>query len=110
MDMTEAAKLTIYIGEADRYQGKRLHRAIVNLLRAEGIAGATVLRGMEGYGASRRVHTARILDLSDNLPIVIVAIDTPQRVGAIAPRIAAMVTGGLVTIERVSIVVSLGVH
>jgi PII-like signaling protein len=110
MDRTEAAKLTIYIGEADRYQGKRLYRAIVNLLRAEGIAGATVLHGMEGYGASRRVHTARILDLSDNLPVVIVAIDTPERMEAIASRIAAMVTGGLMTMERVSIVGSLGAH
>jgi uncharacterized protein len=104
MDMTEAVRLTIYISEADRYERKRLSHAIVDMLRTEGIAGATVLHGVEGYGASRRMRTIKILDLSNDLPVVIVAIDTPQKIEAIALRVAAMVKDGLITLERISVV------
>jgi PII-like signaling protein len=104
MDMTEAARLMIYIGEADRYERKRLYHAIVDMLRTEGIAGATVLHGIEGYGASRHMHTIKILDLSSDLPVVIIAIDSPQKIEAIAPQVDAMVAHGLVTVERVSVV------
>ncbi len=106
MNTTDATKLAIYIGDSDRYHGKPLHLAIVELLRAEGIAGATVLHGIEGYGLSRHVHTARILDLSQDLPVVIIAIDREDKLEAGFPKSEAMVHGGLVTLERVRVAVS----
>jgi PII-like signaling protein len=76
------------------------------VLRAGGIAGATVLHGIEGYGTSRHIHTAKILDLSADLPVVIIAIDREEKIQAIFPRIEAMVTHGLVTLEKVRVAVS----
>ncbi len=69
MEPTEATKLTIYIGDSDKHGRKPLHLAIVELLHDEGISGATVLHGIEGYGAHKQIHTARILDLSGDLPV-----------------------------------------
>jgi PII-like signaling protein len=106
MNTTDATKLAIYIGDSDRYHGKPLHLAILELLRQEGIAGATVLHGIEGYGSSRRIHTAKILELSQDLPVVIIAIDRDDKIEAIFPKIEAMVQGGLVTVERVRVAVS----
>src|SRR5215472_10358920 len=103
MNTTDATKLAIYVGDSDRYHGKPLHLAIVELLRAEGIAGATVLHGIEGYGATRRIHTAKILDLSQDLPVVIVAIDRDEKIQAILPQIEMLVTNGLVTLEKVRV-------
>ena len=104
--IVEATKLAIYIGDADHHAGKPLYRAIVELLRGEGIAGATVLHGIEGYGATRRIHTAKILDLAQDLPVVIVAIDRDEKIQAILPQIEALVTNGLVTLEKVRVAVS----
>ncbi|HEX9067166.1 MAG TPA: DUF190 domain-containing protein [Ktedonobacterales bacterium] len=107
MNVVEATKLAIYIGDSDRAGHKPLHRALIELLRAEGIAGATVLHGIEGYGANRRIHAAHILDFSEDLPIVIVAIDREEKIMAVLPRIEALVTtGGLVTLERVRVALS----
>ena len=106
MNTTDATKLAIYVGDADHYQHKPLYRAIVELLRAEGIAGATVLHGIEGYGPSRRIHTAKILDLSQDLPVVIIAIDREEKIEAVFPKIEAMVRAGLITVERVRVAVS----
>lgn len=106
MNTTDATKLAIYVGDADHYQHKPLYRAIVELLRAEGIAGATVLHGIEGYGPSRRIHTAKILDLSHDLPVVIIAIDREEKIEAVFPKIEAMVQAGLITVERVRVAVS----
>jgi PII-like signaling protein len=100
----EGKLLRIFIGESDKHGRKPLYQAIVEMLREEGLAGATVLRGIEGFGATSRLHTARILRLSEDLPIVIEVADTAERIEAIMPRIDEMVSEGLVTLERVEVV------
>jgi len=94
----------IYIGESDRWEGQPLHEAIVEKLRSSGVAGATVLRGIEGYGRAARVHTAHILRLSEDLPILIEVVDREDRLRAIMPEIDAMVDGGLITLEHVEVI------
>jgi len=94
----------IYIGESDTWQGRPLYEAIVHLLRDRGLAGATVLRGIEGFGAKQHIHTTRILRLSEDLPILIEVVDVEERVRAILPQLDAMVTGGLITLERVEVI------
>ncbi len=100
----EGKLLRIFIGESDKHGRKPLYQAIVEMLREEGMAGATVLRGIEGFGAKSHLHTARILRLSEDLPIVIEVADTAERIEAIMPRIDEMVSDGLVTLERVEVV------
>jgi PII-like signaling protein len=100
----EGKLLRIFIGESDKHGRKPLYQAIVEMLREEGLAGATVLRGIEGFGATSRLHTARILRLSEDLPIVIEVADTAERIEAIMPRIDEMVTEGMVTLEKVEVV------
>jgi PII-like signaling protein len=100
----EGKLLRIFIGESDKHGRKPLYQAIVEMLRQEGMAGATVLRGVEGFGATSHLHTARILRLSEDLPIVIEVADTAERIEAIMPRIDEMVTEGMVTLERVEVV------
>jgi PII-like signaling protein len=94
----------IYIGESDTWQGRPLYEAIVHLLRERGLAGATVLRGIEGFGAKQHLHTTRILRLSEDLPVLIEIVDVEDRVRAILPELDAMVTGGLITLERVEVI------
>lgn len=94
-----ARKLSIYIGDDDTWHGKALHTAILERARAEGMAGATVLRGVEGFGASSRIHTTSILRLSEDLPILIEIVDTAERIDRFLPMIDEMVTEGLVTIQ-----------
>jgi uncharacterized protein len=106
MEPTEATKLTIYVGDSDRHGRKPLHLAIVELLHDEGISGATVLHGIEGYGSNKRIHTARIMDLSGDLPVVIVAVDLPEKIEATLPKLDEMIVQGLVTTEDVRIVIS----
>jgi PII-like signaling protein len=106
MEPTEATKLTIYIGDSDKHGRKPLHLAIVELLHDEGISGATVLHGIEGYGAHKQIHTARILDLSGDLPVVIVAVDLPEKIEAVLPKLDEMIGQGLVTTEDAQIVFS----
>ncbi len=100
----EGKLLRIFIGESDKHGRKPLYQAIVEMLRQEGMAGATVLRGIEGFGATSHLHTARILRLSEDLPIVIEVADTAERIEAIMPRIDEMVREGMVTLERVEVV------
>jgi len=100
----EGKLLRIFIGESDKHGRKPLYQAIVEMLRQEGMAGATVLRGIEGFGATSHLHTARILRLSEDLPIVIEVADTAERIEAIMPRIDEMVNEGMVTLERVEVV------
>jgi PII-like signaling protein len=100
----EGKLVRIFIGESDKHGRKPLYQAIVEMLRQEGMAGATVLRGIEGFGATSRLHTARILRLSEDLPIVIEVADTAERIEAIMPKLDEMVTEGLVTLERVEVV------
>ncbi len=106
MEPTRATKLTIYIGDSDRHGRKPLHLAIVELLHDEGISGATVLHGIEGYGSHKRIHTARILDLSGDLPVVVVAVDRPEKIEAVLPKLDEMIGEGLVTTEDARIVIA----
>ena len=96
--------LRIFIGESDTWHGKPLYQAIVERVRREGLAGATVIRGIEGFGADSHLHTSRILRLSEDLPVVIEIVDTPERIDTILPMLDEMVSEGMVTVERVQIV------
>jgi len=99
----EGKLLRIFIGESDTWHGKPLYQAIVQRVREEGLAGATVLRGIEGFGAKSHLHTARILRLSEDLPIVIEIVDTAENVDRVIPALDEMVEDGMVTVERVQI-------
>jgi len=99
----EGKLLRIFIGESDRWEGRPLFEAIVLKVREAGGAGATVLRGIEGFGAHSRIHTARILRLSEDLPIVIEIADTAERIDALLPLLDPMIEDGMVTIEAVKI-------
>ncbi|MCL4196250.1 MAG: DUF190 domain-containing protein [Phycisphaerales bacterium] len=100
-----AQRLTIYIGESDRFEGRPLYEAIVLKAREAHMAGATVLRGPMGFGADSRIHTAKILRLSQDLPIVIQIIDTPARIGRLRPELDRMIAGGLVTLEDIDVLI-----
>lgn len=100
----EGQLLRIFIGESDRWHGAPLYEAIVRRAREEGLAGATVLRGMEGFGAHSRIHTAKILRLSADLPIVIEIADRPERIEAFLPLLDEMVREGMMTLEKVHII------
>lgn len=99
----DAKRVRVYIGESDRWQGKPLFNAIVERCRRDGFAGATVLRGIEGFGAHSRIHTARILQLSEDLPVVVEIVDRPERIEELIPLLDEMVQEGLVTIEDVHV-------
>jgi PII-like signaling protein len=98
-------QLRIFIGESDRWHHRSLADALLEMLRAEGLAGATVLRGVAGFGAHSRIHTAHVLRLSEDLPVVIEVIDRPDRIEKVMPRLDEMVQEGLVVISDVEIVV-----
>lgn len=100
----EGKLLRLFIGEHDRWDGKPLYEAIVMRARAEGMAGATVLRGIEGFGAASRVHTSRLLELSSDLPIVVELVDTEDKIARILPVFDEMVGDGMMTLETVHIV------
>jgi hypothetical protein len=93
----------IYVGEADHHDGRPLYQAIVELLRERGLAGATVLRGIEGFGANARLHTTRLLRLSEDLPVLIEVVDQEDRLRAVLPELDDMVGDGLITLERVEV-------
>ncbi|MGR3309976.1 MAG: DUF190 domain-containing protein [Candidatus Brocadiales bacterium] len=105
MKIPEDAKLLrIFIGESDRWKGKPLFEAIVQRARKDGLAGATVLKGFEGFGAHSRMHTAKILCLSEDLPIVIEIVDSEEKIEAFLSVLDEMVKEGLVTLEKVRII------
>lgn len=100
----EGRLLRVFIGESDQWHGKPLYDAIVLLAREQGMAGATVLRGIEGFGAESHMHTSRILRLSEDLPVVVEIVDSAERIDALLPRLDEMVSEGMVTVEDVHIV------
>jgi PII-like signaling protein len=100
----EGQLLRIFVGESDRHAGKPLYEAIVRQAREAGLAGATVLRGLEGFGAHSRLHTAKILRLSQDLPIVIEIVDKEERIQAFLPLLDSMVDEGMITVEKVHII------
>jgi len=93
----------IFIGESDRWHGRPLADALIERLRREGFAGATVLRGLAGFGARSVVHTAHLLELSPDLPLVIEVVDTEERMKALEPILDEMIADGLVTLEKVRV-------
>jgi PII-like signaling protein len=100
----EGQLLRIFIGESDHWQGKPLYEAIVLKAREMGIAGATMLRGLMGFGAASHIHTAKILRLSEDLPIVVEIVDVPEKIAALLPFLDEMVKEGLVTLEKVQVI------
>lgn len=100
----EGKLLRIFVGDSDRVDGEPLHEAIVRAAREAGCAGATVLKGVEGFGAHSRIHTARILRLSQDLPVVIEIVDRADRIEALLPELDELIDEGLVTLEDVHIV------
>jgi len=101
----ESELLRIFIGELDKYHGKPLYEAIVEEARKQNLGGATVFRGILGYGAHSRMHTAKILRLSEDLPIVIEIVDSTEKIEAFLPDLDQMMDEGLVTVERAKVLV-----
>lgn len=105
MKIPENGKLLrIFIGESDHYEGKPLHEAIMMRAREKGLAGCTVVKGFEGFGAASRIHTAKILRLSEDLPVIIEIVDSEEKIDAFVPLLDNMVKEGLVTVENVKVV------
>lgn len=100
----DAQLLRVFVGESDRWHGKPVYEAIVLKARELHLAGATVLRGPMGFGANSRLHTVKILRLSEDLPIVVEIVDTEEKIKTLLPHIDEMVTEGLVTIEQVHVI------
>jgi uncharacterized protein len=100
----ERVLMRVHIGESDKWHGKPLHQAIVELLRMEGFSGATVLRGVGGYGGSSVYHTDKILRLSADLPLVVEVVEYLDRIEKVLPRLDEMVEGGLITLEKVRVI------
>ena len=99
-----ATRLSIFVGEDDQWHRKPLYTEIVHRAHKQGLAGASVLRGIEGFGASSRIHTTRILSLSEDLPVVIVIVDTDEKIRAFLPQLDELVTEGLVIIDPVEVI------
>jgi len=99
-----AKRLRIYIGEHDRYEGKSLYQAIVEKAKELDLAGATVFRGLMGYGANSRIHTASIIDLSSDLPILVEVVDSEEYINKLLPYLDVMLQEGLVTLDDIEII------
>jgi PII-like signaling protein len=100
----ERVLMRIHIGERDKFNGEPLYWAIVQLLRKRHYAGATVTRGIMAFGASSRIHSAKFLELSLDLPIVIECVETQEKIDEILPELDTMVSGGLITLENVKVI------
>ncbi|HKN73588.1 MAG TPA: DUF190 domain-containing protein [Candidatus Acidoferrum sp.] len=100
----ERTLMRIHIGESDKWHGRPLHEAIVEMLRKEGFSGATVLRGVAGFGGSSIYHTDKILRLSQDLPLIVEVVEYAERIEKMLPRLDEMLDGGLVTLEKVRVI------
>lgn len=100
----ENVLMRIFIGESDRFGHKPLYEVLVELFRKEGFAGATVLRGLSGFGAHSVYHTQKLLDLSADLPLIVEVVDTEEKINAIMPRIDEMMGGGMITLEKTTVI------
>lgn len=99
-----AVRLTVLVGEADQHGRRPLYSEIVHRAHDAGLAGASVFRGIEGFGASSRIHTTRLLSLSEDLPVAVVVVDLAEKVRAFLPQLDGLVVDGLVTLEEVEVV------
>jgi uncharacterized protein len=100
----ERTLMRIFIGESDKYQGQPLYQALVEKLRSKGLAGATVLRGVSGFGASSTLHTDKVLRLSLDLPIIIEVVETEEAIQSVLGDLDEMIGGGLITLERARVI------
>jgi PII-like signaling protein len=100
----ERTLMRIHIGERDKWNGKPLYEAIVHLLRERHFAGATVLRGIMGFGATAGIHTEKVLRLSLDLPLIVECVETEEKIQAILPELDRMIGGGLITLERARVI------
>ncbi|MBP2673870.1 MAG: hypothetical protein H6Q84_710 [Deltaproteobacteria bacterium] len=96
--------MRIFIGEGDRFGYRLLHEALVELFKKEGFAGATVLRGMSGFGAHSLYHTDTLLRLSRDLPVIVEVVDTKENIDRVMPKIDEMMCGGMITLEKITVV------
>jgi len=103
-----ATRLTIFVGETDQWHHRPVYTEIVHRAHAAGVAGASVLRGIEGYGASQHVHTTRILSLSQDLPVAIIMVDSAERLRAFLPQLDELILEGLVIIDDVEVITYVG--
>jgi uncharacterized protein len=103
MQNQDARLLRIFIGESDTHEGQPLYQAIIEVFRRRGLAGATVIRGIEGFGKSSILHAAHILRMSEDLPIIIECVDTTEKIEEILPVLDGLIGDGLVTLERVDV-------
>jgi hypothetical protein len=99
----ENVLMRIFIGEGDKVGGRPLHEALVELLKKEGFHGATVLRGVAGFGAHSVYHTDKILRLSRDLPMIVEVVDTQENVDRVMPKLDEMIVGGMITLEKVKV-------
>lgn len=104
----QAQRLTIFIGESDQWHHRPLYAEIVRRAHQAGLAGASVLRGIEGFGATSHIHTSRLLSLSDDLPLAIIIVDTSERVGEFLPQLDELITEGLVILDDVEVIKYVG--
>jgi PII-like signaling protein len=100
----ERTLMRIFIGESDKHEGKPLYEALVQLFRARGLAGATVLRGISGFGSTSHVKTEKVLRLSLDLPIIIEVVETEEAIQSVLPDLDRMIGGGLITLERANVI------
>jgi uncharacterized protein len=100
----QALRLTIFVGEDDRFHRKPLYSEIVHRAHAAGLAGASVIRGIEGYGASSRIHTSRLLSLSEDLPVMVIIVDAEAKVRGFLPQLDELVSEGLVMVDPVEVI------
>jgi uncharacterized protein len=101
----EGQLLRVFVGESDQWHGRPLYEAIVLAAREHGLAGASVIRGLAGFGANSLIHTVKILRLSEDLPMLVEIVDKPERIQAFLPTLDEMVTEGLVTLEKVNVLI-----
>lgn len=109
MELDEkAVRLKVYLGESDRYEGRPAYQAVVERLRERGFWGATVTRGIYGFGKRSRLHSAGTLRLSEDLPLIVEAVEAESKVLAVVPELSEMVKGGLITVENVQVLRHIG--
>lgn len=100
----EQVLMRIFVGEGDRWEMKPLYEALVELLRREGFAGATVLKGVMGFGAHSVMHSDKLLRFSADLPVVVEVVDTQEKIASLMPRIDSMMAGGMITLESAHVI------
>lgn len=104
MEDKQAVLLRIYIGESDHIEGRPAYKEIVHFLKENNVAGATVLRGIYGYGKKSQLHSASVLRLSTDLPILVEVIDSDDKIQSVLPEIKTMVKDGLITLEKITVI------